>query len=223
MQVTIQAVDGGRERPVVTAGVVEVFSILLEARVDVAQLGFLDGERDAVIVLEQASAHRELCVALQRLAEIKPVQPAVPAFANPVMLAELFFISAHRDPSHHRDCVERESADGGRDSAPREILIDPCAQRRGLRSRDWIALAHGWHFHVFHQARDVVNEWAVRAVAGNHRLAVLAALEHRVTRVHAETAFGFLRPVTAQAARLQNWLDVAHELNAIGGGRGEFN
>ena len=42
-----------------------------------------------------------------------------------------------------------------------------------------IALAGGWHFHVFHQASDVVNERTFCALAGNDIHAAIAALEGR--------------------------------------------
>ena len=78
--------------------------------------------------------------------------------------------------------------------------------------------AHGGHFHVLHQAVNILNERTLGAVAGEDVHAFIAALECGGAAIQPELAAGFFGAVTAETIIFQNGPDVAGKVYWRGGG-----
>ena len=153
---------------------IEVAPPLLNAGANEARVCLFEREPEfRVVLLEQCVTRGgKLFVRADLFFQGEVFDAALPAFFHAFEFAEFFRVAADADP-----------ADDGRDaedgllrrtcSAPAHTLINPRAQQADLLRGERLALAGRRHLHVLDEASDVVNEAALRAVAGDDVVGVI--------------------------------------------------
>ena len=142
----------------------------------------------------------------------------------PPVLTKLLLVAVNANPLHGRRNAEDRFAFRRRGfRRPMSALVDPGAQQADLFRRQRLTLARGRHLHVLHQPRDVVDQFAFRAVAGNDVvLVVLAPFERRLAIVEPEMRLGFFRSVATETTLLEEGFHVAVELHLRRRGCGQL-
>jgi hypothetical protein len=103
--------------------------------------------------------------------------------------------------------------------SPGEALINPGAQEANLSVGERLAFAFWGHGGVRIEPCYIMNQWAIGAVAGDDIDAVVASLQSCRAIVESEPAFRPFRTVTTQARLVEDWFDVAIELDLDCGDR----
>src|SRR5262249_40880953 len=106
---------------------------------------------------------------------------------------------------------------GGRLFGPDRALIDPRANQRDLRGRQRILVLR--HLIVAVETADAADDPAVLAVAGDDDGPAVAAFERGGAEIQPQPVFGLFRAVALVTASLENWLDVANEVDRFLGRR----
>src|SRR5438034_7803117 len=102
MQSAIQVVRAAGESLIVAAGVVEIFSVLLEAKTRKTDVRLIQRQLDSIIVGDRVPVDRKLLPGGHFSLHPEVFGAARPAVAHPVMLAKLTGIAAHGDPANSR-------------------------------------------------------------------------------------------------------------------------
>ena len=89
--------------------------------------------------------------------------------------------------------------------------------RRQLR-----ALALRWHFHVFYEVGDIVNQRALGAVTGVNINSFIAPFQSGFPVIEPETALRLFGTVTAETGGFEDRSNVTSKFNRIRGGRRQF-